>query len=238
LTTPEDPKAQRVVHRSFLFVTFPVIVLGILALNLAWEILRANLDTSVKATWPFRFILLDLSTTAALFGALAGLFLARLQWAKANRPSISYVIVDDEAGFLAGSQKWTVRVHNGGPGIAIVEQYSYVVKFSNQPKSVPITRGEIDHAMEARRLVDGEDYFIREQGTGAVYPAVATYADGPMICWFNIKALVELDQFDIVLRVKDVLGDVHERTLFIYENMPSVAMKAKAKYLAGGGVTK
>jgi hypothetical protein len=155
-----------------------------------------------------------------------------MQWARASRPSIGYIIADDGAEFSASSDKWSVWMQNGGPGIAIVEHYSYIVKFSNQPTSVPISLDEINRAMEARGLVDGVDYFVREHGQGAAYPPVSSYLEGPRICWFTIKALAELDGFDIVVRVRDALGDTHQRTLVIHGKMPSVALKATSRYLA------
>jgi hypothetical protein len=207
-----------------------VIILAILGINLVWEIIRANIGQPATHSWPMRFMLLDLSTTATLLGAAGGLFLARLQWAKANRPSMSYAIVDD-GRFSKDSEKWTVWIHNSGPGIAVVETYSYVVKFTNQPKSVPITLDEINGALEARGLVDGVDYFVREQGAGTAYAPVHNQSEGTMICWFTIRALAELEVFDFVLRVKDGMGDKHQRTLTICKRMPSVAVKARQRFL-------
>lgn len=227
----EERTKQRVVRRSFTFVTLPVIVLGLLTLNLIYEIIRINVGMPRASSWPLRFSLLDRATTATLLGVLSGLFLARLQWSKANRPTLAYSIMDEAEKFSAQSDRWAVFVHNGGPGIAIVEDFSYVIKFAREVRSAPATLNEINHTMEARGLVDGVDYSIREQGAGAVYAPVAKSTDGNLICWFTTKALAQLEELDIILRVKDSLGDSYERTLEVYGKLPSVAVKALEKYL-------
>lgn len=228
----QDSTEQHVTKRSFAFVGLPLVLIALLGLNLIWEIIRANVPESTRGAWPLRFVLLDLSTTAALFGVAAGLLFARMQWAIASRPSIGYAITDEDGGFSADSPKWVARMHNGGPGIAVVMEFSYVVKFTNQPRSVPASLPEINQAMEARGLTDGVDYFVREMGVGAVYQPVTADIDRPTICWFTVKALVELEEFDIIVRVRDSLGDEHRRRFSVYDRMPSVAINAKKRMIA------
>lgn len=227
-----DPTQQHVIHRSFLFVTLPAIILCLLGLNFLWEVIRANVGQSTRASWPLRFVLLDMSPTAALLGVATGLFLTRLQWAKANRPTIGYAIADDGEKFVSDSSVWSVWLSNGGPGIGIVEEFSYVVKFANQPRSVPASLEDINQAMRSRGLRDGADYFVRKQGKGLAYPPSSAHPPGTMICWFSIKALAELDEFNIVVRLRDSLGDAYQITLVICENLPTIAAIAKADYLA------
>jgi hypothetical protein len=202
-----------------------------LGLNFIFEVIRNNTDPARRASGILAFTMLDISTTATLLGVVGGLFFARLQWSRANRPYISYAILDDNAEFSANSTKWTVFIQNSGPGTAIAEQFRYVVQFTGEPMSVPITLDEINTAMKSRGLVDGLDYFVREQGRGAAYAPTNTPEGWTKICWFTVKALAELEKIDIVIQVRDGMGDRHERRLVIADKMPSVAKAARAAYL-------
>ncbi|GAA0244704.1 hypothetical protein [Cryptosporangium japonicum] len=226
------PEIQRVVERSFLFVHLPSILLVILASNFIWEEIRVNAP-SLARTWPFKFSFLDRQSTATLLVVVVGLLLTRLQWARANRPSMAFAITDrpiDEFTSSTNSKdiekakKWGVWLYNGGPGIATVEHYSYVVRFVGAPRSVPITLSEINSAMRSRKLRDGLDYFVREQGPGATYPPVVQSSEGTMIAWFTVRGIAELDQLDITIRIRDGLGDVHEMTLPIIDRLPSIVL--------------
>ncbi|WP_433209521.1 hypothetical protein ACQP00_45310 [Dactylosporangium sp. CS-047395] len=220
----------RIVRRSFLFVYFPTVLLAMLGANLVWEIVRQNSSPAVKQHWPLRFTILDTSTTAALLGVMTGLLLARLQWARANRPTLSYVISDEKGTFDAASNKWIVWLHNGGPGMAVVTQFQYVVGFTNAPTSTHTTLNEINRVMNSRDLVSGVDYFVREMGPGAALPA-STARDAPLICWFNIRTLAQLTQFDVLVQVRDGLGDTHERTIVVFGKLPDIALRARQEHL-------
>jgi hypothetical protein len=222
-----DPTAQRIVHRSPMFVALPVVILAVLALNFVWEVIRANVSDAARAEWPLRFVLLERPATAALLGVFAGLFLARSQWAKANRPSIGYSITDIDGGFDARKLKWKVIVLNGGPGIAVVEQFKYEFQTTSLAKSVTISLKEMDRFLQRQGLNSGIDYFIREWGSGAVFPPVTKYSDETMICWFTTEALAKLDKFDVEVRFRDSLGDLHERTLTVIEKLPEPAARAR-----------
>lgn len=102
---------------------------------------------------------------------------------------------------------------------------------------MPISLPAMIQALEARGLVDGADFFVREQGAGTAYPPVAKYNEGTMICWFTIRALAQLDGFDVTMRIRDGLGDEHERYMDIFGRMPNLVLKARASYLASGTPT-
>ncbi|MFG2038112.1 hypothetical protein [Dactylosporangium sp. NPDC048998] len=226
-----------IVRRSFLFVYFPTLLLGVLGANLIWEVVRQNMSPAARQDWPLRFTVLDTSNTATLLGVMTGLLLARLQWARANRPTLSYVISDEKGTFDAASTKWIVWLHNGGPGIAVVLQFQYVVGFTNAPTSTHTTLDEINRVMDSRGLVSGVDYFVREMGPGAALPA-SSARDAPLICWFNIRTLAELTQFDILVQVRDGLGDVHERTIVVFGKLPDIALRARKEHLDALGRQK
>src|SRR5262245_50537110 len=194
---PEDETigVQRIVERSFLFVYAPILIIAVLSLNFLWEAFRLNVSPSVRASWPMRFTLVDMTATANLLGIAVGLSLARLQWSHAVRPTIGFAIDDDGAKFSIDSPEWRVWLHNGGPGVAVIENLTYIVKFAREgipgTATMPATLGELNRAMAHRGLRDGVDYFVRWQGRGAPLPSVSSYADGSKLGWFTPKALAQ-----------------------------------------------
>lgn len=78
------------IRRNRVFVWLPSVILGILVLNLIWDIIKINLDSEVAARWPWRFNLLDVPTSATLVGIVAGLLLTRAQFSKSVSPAIGW----------------------------------------------------------------------------------------------------------------------------------------------------
>jgi len=227
----KDPIEQHLVRRSFLFAYFPIILLVALGANFIWEAVRMNVEDRLRTEWPLRFTLLNVSTTVTVLALVTGLYLTRLQWAKANRPTIGYVIADPEGNFVSTSDRWNVWIHNGGPGIGVVEEFAYFVRFTNSPRSARTELDEMNRVMRERGLVSGTDYFIRELGRGAALPVTTSYVQATLICWFTIKALAELADFDVAVRFKDGLGDEHQRTLEIFRRLPDIAINARTEYI-------
>jgi hypothetical protein len=217
---------QEVVSRSFIYVYFPVLILGFLAMNLIWEVIRANTNSAALESWPLRFTLLNLPTTAALLGAIGALLIGRMQWAHANRPTIGFAIDDEDARFDPKSTEWRVWLNNGGPGIARIVGFRYTVRFVRQPSSVPATLTEINDAMGERGFIDGKDFFLRWIGRGAPFPPVSHYTSGKQIARFSVATLAEFDELDIEVTVVDGVGDTHRRLLLIIDRLPSVTRAA------------
>ena len=234
---PEDESLglQKVIRRSFVYVYFPVIILAVLAMNLIWEVIRQNAPAGATDSWPLRFTVLNTPTTAALLGAIGALLIGRMQWAHAHRPAIGYAIDDEGAKFDPDSDEWRVWLHNGGPGIARVASFEYVVRFVGQPSSVPISLTELNRALESHHLVDGKDYFIRWLGKGFPLAAVNQYTNGIQIARFSVRALAEFEELDVHVTAVDGVGDTHERTLMIMDRLPSVTKNAVSEIRAAKG---
>jgi hypothetical protein len=100
--------------------------------ELAWEIVRGNLSAHTLSSWPFRFTVMDNSTTATVLAVFISLFMGRLQWARALRPIVGVAIDDEGARFRPDSDIWRVWIYNSGPGGAVIESISYYVRFADQ----------------------------------------------------------------------------------------------------------
>jgi hypothetical protein len=219
-----------VIKRSRLFFTVPVIIIGILTVNLAWEIVRGNLPAHTLISWPFRFTVISNATTATVLAVFISLFMGRLQWARALRPIVGVAIDDEGAKFKPDSDVWRVWLYNSGPGGAVIESISYYVRFTDQPEGAGeaswVKIKVVNDQLQSRRLVDGKDYFIRWYARGAPFPAVKHYSESMQIAYFTVKALASMRILDIRVRYVDSLGDVHEKVTPIMHRLPSVANSA------------
>jgi hypothetical protein len=71
-----------VIKRSRLFFTVPVVIIGLLAVNLVWEILRDNLSAHTLMSWPYRFTIMDNATTATVLAV----FISFIRWYARGAP--------------------------------------------------------------------------------------------------------------------------------------------------------
>jgi hypothetical protein len=232
LVSREDERygAARVIKRSHLFFTVPIALILVTSANFIWEITRANLNTHTLSTWPFRFTITNVSTTATILAVFVTLFMGRLQWARALRPVVGFAIDDEGAKFLPSSDKWRVWIYNAGPGGAVVENLSYYVRFVDQPEDQSPTNwvplAVVNDQLRSRNLRDGTDYFIRWNSRGAPFPAVQKYAEGMQLAWFTSQALAQMRILDIRLRYVDSLGDTYEKICPMRQRLPSVTVEA------------
>ncbi|MCP2324594.1 hypothetical protein HDA40_003101 [Hamadaea flava] len=229
LAKPRDEAygTQRIVARSVLFVTIPIAFIVLLAANLAWDLVRENLAPTALASWPMRLTLLDTSTSAALLGAAAGLYFARLQWASANRPAIGLAIDDEGGQFDPDSPRWRFWAYNAGPGYAVVKRFAYAVRRydSAEPASDWIKPFDLNRIFESCGLIDGQDYFVRWYAEGAPFSPVPHYTQGSMVAWFRPEALAKFAQIDVKMVFRDANGDTHERVFPFMDRLPSVTAK-------------
>src|SRR5438128_2324436 len=58
--------SARVIGRSRLFFTTPVILMCAFLANLVWEAIRINVNARSAAEWPLRFTILNISTTVTV----------------------------------------------------------------------------------------------------------------------------------------------------------------------------
>jgi hypothetical protein len=226
----EGYSVARVVRRSRLFFTTPMVITIILTINFFWDVVRENLAAHTLASWPFRFTIIDTATTATVLAVLLSLFMARLQWARSLVPTVGFAIDDEGATFHPDSEIWRLWIYNAGPGGAVIESIKYYVRFHDQPADdgvitwVPLPI--INDQLRSRNLVDGRDYFVRWYGNGAPIPAVSKYSEGMQLAWFKIETLAHVRILDTRVRYIDSLGDMHEKTMPMIQRLPSVVTTA------------
>jgi hypothetical protein len=79
---------QRVLRRSRKYSLLPqALVAGLLVL-LVWEMLRVNVNSDLRAEFPWRVTLLGVDTTASIVAAFIGVIIARGQFARAIQPTL------------------------------------------------------------------------------------------------------------------------------------------------------
>jgi hypothetical protein len=227
---------SRTIKRSRLFFVVPVIIIIIVSVNLVWEVIRANLGSHTLTSWPFRFTIIDASTTATVLAVFISLFMGRLQWARTLRPTAGVDIDDEDRRFLPTSDKWRIWVWNVGPGAATMESIAYYVRFIDQPEGEGVTNWVslpvLNDQLQSRALKDGRDYFVRWYGHGAAFPVVQQNSQGLQLAWFTVEALAKLRILDIRIRYVDSLGDLHEKIVPIMHRLPSVAITGIKDYRA------
>jgi hypothetical protein len=226
----EDFGQASIIKRSRLFFTTPVIIIGILTVNLAWEVARDNLSAHTLASWPYRLTLMDNATTATVLAVFISLLMGRLQWARALRPIVGSAIDDEGAKFKPDSDIWRVWIYNSGPGGAAISNVSYYIRLTQEPEGTGEVKWQTIDFVNAKlgscSLIDGEDYFVRWYARGAPFPALKRYSEGMQIAHFSIKAFTMLRIFDIRVEYVDSLGDVHERVVPVMHRLPSVLRTA------------
>lgn len=211
----------------------PVGIAILLGLNLAWSIVRANLDPSQLDRWPYRLVLTDTGTAAGLLGASVSLILGRLQWAHANRPALGFGIDDESLRSARDSHTWVCWLFNAGPGMATVRDAGYRVALYSEnrvPDDGPwVSLETVNNELGAAGLVDGEQFHLLWVGSG--YPLAPTTrpAEGSKIGWFTIEALSVVQQLDMRVVIEDSLGDHHEMVMPLMDRMPSVAREIVAE---------
>jgi len=211
---------QRTLRRNPRYSLLPLVAIALLLVLLAWEVLRKNLDLRMQGQYPWRLTFLGVDTTATLAAVLIGLIVARGQFVRTVRPTIGYS-TRAAAGELLndpGGEGWTVRLYNGGPGTASIQQVDYWCQSRREEPSRQewMSLARITHRLADLGLTEGQDYALHWLGEGALVPAGATgrlERDGVEMLSFRSKFREELCVFDIRVRVVDIAGDLHERVL-------------------------
>lgn len=208
---------QRLLNRSKALVRLPAVLMAILFCDLLWESTRKNLSEAARNAWPWRLQLLEVDPAAGLLGVLAGLILIRLQLEKTFRPTIGY---SDEPAFSnALPQQQGARevyVHNGGPGPAVLESIAYAINTRSEPHlSSPTWMGEYQFRrhLAALGFADQRDYHLSSLGRGIPLVPASKPAAGFLIAAFSRDSVTRVHGLDVRIRVRDSLGDTHERVL-------------------------
>jgi hypothetical protein len=203
---------MKLVKRNGIFVRLPGVVLGLLILNLVWDIIKINLNSEFVKRWPWRFTLLDISTCAALAGIVAGLLLTRAQFSMSVRPAVGWSGHEAKSNLLADAA-WTVHLTNHGPGRCRISkvEYSYTLtdKLPSDWKTWDMIIGELTEA----GILINRDYHLEDNGVGFTIPVTSGRAQETELAAFTRRCLTRLSALDIALEVDDVIGDTYARTI-------------------------
>ncbi|MFD5751569.1 hypothetical protein [Streptomyces sp. NPDC127033] len=200
-------------------------LLSFILLDLAWEVVKANLNESVRGEWPWRFTVLDTSTCAAVVALLTGLIVTRTQLSQTLRPVLSWSGFGGHSRELSHSLR-TVTLINAGGGRSVVRSVTYRIRASApfaEDVAIPtswLTLSQAVDSLTTLGLSRGEDYFLLHLGSGAAIPMTSVGRDGMEVLALGAKAMERLAMLDIKVQVIDVLGDVHERQLQCIRPVP------------------
>lgn len=113
-----------------------------MSINFVWEIVRANLSSDALTSWPFRFTLINSSTTATVLAVFIGLFMGRLQWARALRPIVGFAIDDEGSRFRPDSDLW--RVNDQLKSRHLTDGIDYFIRWYAQGAPFPAVKNYSD----------------------------------------------------------------------------------------------
>ena len=215
---------QRVVRRSTMSVMLPVVLLSVLSANMIWAILVGNAAVLHLDRDP-TLVLTDTNTAANLLALGIAYVIARSQWAKLYRPSIAFAIDDEGKMFAATSEIWRCWMSNAGPGGAVFVRYDWQIGFIDDGPDARLEWqpvADVIRSLSAKGPVDGTSFSIRDFGAGAVFPVTNRYDDGVQFAWFSVDTLALIRSLNVRVRVRDHIGDWHERRFGIMDKMPSV----------------
>jgi hypothetical protein len=152
-----------------------------------------------------------------------------MQYAHTVRPIIGWGVqpaVDLELSDTPiGDHAWRVDMFNGGGGVARIEQVTYRTTASEAatpPKWLDFRQALV--AIGEIGLVRGRDFVLIERGVGMPLPAVTKIGDGVLLAIFRTSAIRRLGAFEIRIRIRDSVGDVHERVLDCSRRFPPFAL--------------
>lgn len=215
----EDAR-QTITERKWRFFWLPIVFLWILVFDMIWEILRNYMCTN---TWPWKFTLLGTSTSASLAGALAGLILARQQFAMTVKPNISWSTSYMNLSSL-NEVAWVAHLMNVGPGTGIVEgiSISFKIQFENDSFSKNhVSTFEVKELLNRYGLREGIDYYLRLLTRGLPLPPVKVPDEGILLFGGKTEVFNIVKQLDFHLIVVDSLGDKHCKSLPFVKTMPT-----------------
>ncbi len=215
---------QRLVRRSRAFVALPMTVFILLLCVLSWEIVRMNIDPVLQSQWPWRLKLLGVAPSATLAGVAGSLLLARNQFARSVRPSLGGAGDTLGAGKMMGKRAaWTVYFHNGGPGLCVITGIAYRVTFSGDGESNIdhwVSLPDVYNLLSDRGLKRDVDYAFQVLGIGAPLPPGRSSDPKSELMALSTRALSVIQGIDMRVRVTDIAGDSHERTIRCLQAAP------------------
>lgn len=201
------------VQRHIGLDVWPVRLLVVLVLVLLWAILRQNLPASWVTRWPWRLVLLDVGTAAALAGGLLALIATRRQLTLTVEPHLGWVSSRDPSVILGNQNAWRVVVHNSGGGRAIVQHVAWRVAevgAALEDQSWVDVDAARSHLVSLG-LVEDRDFSLRRIGAGAGVGVGKDYA--VEVLALNRQALERVAAVDICICYQSATRDTYERTM-------------------------
>jgi len=118
-----------------------------------------------------------------------------------------------------------VFFYNGGAGVAVVRSVDFKVCITGDDQAEADWRGYIDvfEMLEASGLVRGRDFLLSDNGAGLPLVPNTRREESTMLAAFGSDALRKVLRFDIRIRVRDGVGDVHERVLDVVDRIRRVS---------------
>jgi hypothetical protein len=217
---------QQLVQRNWRFSLVPAVVLVILLLVLGWELLRQNMNTY---EWPWTIALLGVAPAATLAGVFAGLLIAREQFARSMRPSLSWSCQFRRSDNLEDSA-WIVHLLNFGPGPANIESIKYSLTITTDSGDIQkndVSRREAVKLLKEVGLQEGRDYNLELITPGASLPVVKQRAEGVDFATFKAGALDSVRRLNFRVCVVDIMGDHHEKSLPSNAGLPDIIKQVR-----------
>jgi hypothetical protein len=198
---------------------------------LSWEILRQNMGSD---KWPWTIALLGVAPAATLAGVFGSLLIAREQFARSMRPSLSWSSHSRRNDNLEDSA-WTAHLMNFGPGLAIIESVKYsltIATHSGVIEKNDMSRREAVDLLNEVGLQDGRDYYFTLITPGTPLPVVKQRAEGFEFAAFKAEAFNSIERLNFRVRVVDIMGDHHEKSLPFMATLPDSIKHAKLHMLS------
>ncbi|MFD7492830.1 hypothetical protein ACFV8T_10490 [Streptomyces sp. NPDC059832] len=208
--------AQRRVRRSPLLFTAPLALLGLLTALLVWEAVRVNVSTEAQAEWPWRLQLIDGQVLGSLLAVSLGAVLARAQYARTVRPYLGWRAAWTKGLLTAQASAWRVGILNGGQHMAVIESWDIGVVTQGADDSADARWSSVSDAvaqLTEAGFVVGEDFRLIEFGTGFPLMGAVGGHDTVLVGAFSESFAQQVQSLYVRVRVTDVVGDTHERTM-------------------------
>ncbi|MGW2088996.1 hypothetical protein [Streptomyces sp. NPDC001880] len=213
-----DPQsdAQRRIRRSPLLFVTPLVLLGLLTALLIWEAVRGNVPAGARSEWPWRLQLIDAQVLGSLLAVSLGAVLARAQYARTVRPYLGWRAAWTEGLLATGAPAWRVGILNGGQHMAVIESWDVGVVMPGAEGSDDVRWSSVSDVvaeLAEAGFVVGEDF--RLIGFGAGFPLMGAVGghDTVLVGAFSESFAQRVQSLYVRVRVTDVVGDTHERTM-------------------------
>ena len=222
----DDYPRQRVIRRNRVFVLLPITALLVSAALIIWEVARLNLSNTTRSQWPWRLNLLDLQSAATIFTVLLAIVLTRFQYAVVTRPMIGWGLHPADESFLRDNlidlpgAMWSIDAFNGGGGPATLESIHYKIAITPREPTRWLNYREAMSTLVADGMVIARDFHLTELGAGTPLVPTARPRNSIHIAVFTADAMLRLGTFDVRIRMRDNVGDIHERILDCARRIP------------------